>query len=79
MDNCSVHHVPEVKNIFMAVGIPVFFLPAYSPDYNPIEETFSYVKTYLESMTIYCNQSVILVLLLKMHLVLSHLVTVVNG
>ena len=47
MCNCSVHHVPEVKNMFMAVGIPVFFLPAYSPDYNPIEETFNYVKTYL--------------------------------
>ena len=47
MDNCSIHHVPEVKDLFRNVGIPVFFLPPYSPDYNPIEEAFSYVKTYL--------------------------------
>ena len=48
MDNCSIHRVPEVKQIFDAVGIVVFFLPPYSPDYNPIEETFSYVKYYLK-------------------------------
>ena len=47
MDNCSVHHVLEVKDLFRNVGIPVFFLPPYSPDYNPIEEAFSYVKGYL--------------------------------
>lgn len=48
MDNCSIHHVSEVKQLFDAVGIPVFFLPPYSPDYNPIEQTFSYVKYYLK-------------------------------
>ena len=48
MDNCAIHHVLEVKQLFDAVGIPVFFLPPYSPDYNPIEETFSYVKYYLK-------------------------------
>ena len=47
MDNCSIHHVPEVKDIFARSGIPVFFLPPYSPDNNPIEEAFSYVKGYL--------------------------------
>lgn len=47
MDNCSVHHVPEVESMFRDAGIPVFFLPPYSPDYNPIEETFSYIKSYL--------------------------------
>ena len=47
MDNCSIHHVPEVKDIFARSGMPVFFLPPYSPDYNPIEEAFSYVKRSL--------------------------------
>lgn len=47
MDNCSIHHVSEIKTLFDNVGIPVFFLPPYSPDYNPIEETFSYIKSYL--------------------------------
>ncbi len=47
MDNLTVHHVPEVLDLFRQAGILVFFLPPYSPDLNPIEETFSYVKTYL--------------------------------
>ena len=47
MDNCSIHHVEEVRAMFQDAGILVFFLPPYSPDYNPIEEAFSYVKTYL--------------------------------
>lgn len=47
MDNCSIHHVPEVRRLFLDAGIPVLFLPPYSPDYNPIEESFSYVKSYL--------------------------------
>lgn len=47
MDNCTIHHVSEVKAMFADACIPVFFLPPYSPDYNPIEETFSYVKSYL--------------------------------
>ena len=38
MDNCSIHHVPEVKRLFLNAGILVIFLPPYSPDYNPIEE-----------------------------------------
>ena len=47
MDNCSIHHVSEIKTLLDSVGIPLFFLPPYSPDFNPIEETFSYVKSYL--------------------------------
>ena len=47
MDNCSIHHVQEVEDMFKAAGIAVIFLPPYSPDYNPIEETFSYVMSYL--------------------------------
>ncbi len=47
LDNCSIHHVEEVKRMFRDAGIAVFFLPPYSPDYNPIEETFSYIKYYL--------------------------------
>lgn len=47
MDNCSVHHMQEVKQLFKDAGVLLFFLPPYSPDLNPIEETFSFVKTYL--------------------------------
>ncbi len=47
MDNLSVHNVPEIISLFQQAGILVMFLPPYSPDLNPIEETFSFVKTYL--------------------------------
>ena len=47
MDNLSVHHTDEVLGLFDQAGIPVFFLPPYSPDLNPAEECFSYVKAYL--------------------------------
>lgn len=30
-----------------AKGCQVLFLPAYSPDFSPIEETFSKIKAYL--------------------------------
>ena len=48
LDNCTVHHVEEVESMLRDAGIAVLFLPPYSPDYNPIEEAFSYVKYYLK-------------------------------
>ena len=47
LDNCSIHHVQSVVQLLVDTGILVLFLPPYSPDYNPIEECFSYVKYYL--------------------------------
>ena len=47
MDNCSVHHIQEVSDLLHQMGIHYIFLPPYSPDLNPIEEAFSYVKQYL--------------------------------
>lgn len=48
MDNCSIHHMEEVKHELASAGILVIFLPPYSPDFNPCEEMFSYVKYYLK-------------------------------
>lgn len=48
MDNCSIHHVQQVKQLLEAAGILLIFLPPYSPDYNPCEEMFSYIKYYLK-------------------------------
>ena len=46
--DCSVHHVDSVKEALRSVGILVRYLPPYSPDYNPIEEAFSFVKAFLK-------------------------------
>ena len=48
MDSCSIHHVQDVKDLFYDAGILVFYLPPYSPNLNPIEVAFSYVKGYLK-------------------------------
>ena len=48
LDNCSIHNVQHVIDLFVAAGILVLFLPPYSPDNMPIEETLSYVKYYLK-------------------------------
>ena len=44
MDNASIHHVDGIMDLITGVGA-LIFLPPYLPDYNPIEEAFSKVKT----------------------------------
>ncbi|SKA95334.1 Transposase, partial [Prosthecobacter debontii] len=50
MDNLSVHKSPEVQRLVEAVGAEVRFLPAYSPDLNPIEKMWSKIKNSLRSL-----------------------------
>ena len=50
LDNCSIHHVPNVASTFRDVGVLVHYLPPYSPDYNPIELLFSKVKAVIRQM-----------------------------
>jgi transposase len=47
LDNLSAHKGARVRQLIEARGCEVLFLPAYSPDYSPIEETFSKVKAFL--------------------------------
>jgi transposase len=44
MDNLQVHKSARVKELIEGAGAEVLFLPAYSPDFSPIEEAFSKVK-----------------------------------
>jgi len=48
LDNCSIHHVEPVVDLFREAGILVLWLPPYSPDFNPAENAFSKVKYYLK-------------------------------
>jgi len=47
IDNCRIHHVLGVEELCAARGIKLIYLPPYSPDYNPIEECFSFIKAYI--------------------------------
>jgi transposase len=47
MDNLAAHKGKKVEDLIKAKGCQVLFLPGYSPDFSPIEETFSKLKTHL--------------------------------
>jgi transposase len=47
MDNLGSHKSQAVRKAIRAVGARVLFLPAYSPDLNPIEQVFSKLKHLL--------------------------------
>jgi transposase len=47
MDQLNVHKAAGVRERIEACGCRLEFLPGYSPDFNPIEEAFSKLKTYL--------------------------------
>lgn len=50
MDNLSPHKVPAVKAAIESCGATVWFLPPYSPDFNPIEKMWSKIKAYLRKV-----------------------------
>ena len=47
MDNLSAHKVEGVVQPIIDVGAKVIYLPAYSPDLNPIEMAWSKMKSIL--------------------------------
>jgi len=49
MDNLSPHKSDPTLALITAVGARVVFLPAYSPDLNPIEKMWSKVKSLLRT------------------------------
>jgi transposase len=50
LDNLRVHKSARVRHVIAAQGCELLFLPAYSPDFSPIEEAFSKVKTCLRRL-----------------------------
>lgn len=49
MDNLGAHKSPATLELIYSKGAEVLFLPAYSPDLNPIEKMWSKVKSSLRS------------------------------
>ena len=47
LDNLGAHRGERVRELVEGKGCELRFLPAYSPDLNPIEEAFSKVKGLL--------------------------------
>ena len=50
MDNLACHKSTAVEDLIRSAEAAVRYLPAYSPDLNPIEPLFSKVKEYLRAV-----------------------------
>lgn len=47
LDNASIHKSDEIYDIAEEFGINIVYLPAYSPDLNPIEKVWANFKNIL--------------------------------
>ncbi|WP_302620482.1 transposase [uncultured Oscillibacter sp.] len=52
MDNMRTHHVKKVQRLLQGAGMKLLYLPAYSPDLNPIETMWSKIKAILRRLKI---------------------------
>ena len=50
LDNVNFHYSQQATGLIEAAGARVEHLPAYSPDFNPIEECISKIKAILRSL-----------------------------
>ena len=51
LDNVSFHHTHVVANAFAAKGVIAWFLPPYTPQWQPIEYAFAVVKRCYRQLT----------------------------
>jgi transposase len=50
LDNVKFHYSKRAISLIEAAGAKVLHIPAYSPDFNPIEECISKIKQILRSL-----------------------------
>ena len=60
MDNLSAHKDRQALRLLGEAGVAVRFLPACSPDYNPIELMWSEVKAVLRKAEARTNETLLL-------------------
>lgn len=50
LDNLSAHKSQRARELIESVGAELWYLPAYSPDLNPIEKMWSKIKSILRTL-----------------------------
>ena len=50
MDNCPVHLDKTIRNLIEAAQARLIYLPPYSPDFSPIENCWSKLKSILRTL-----------------------------
>ncbi len=59
LDNLSVHKDARVAPLSAAAGCRLCYLPAYSPDFNPIEMAFSKIKTAMRRVAARTHEALV--------------------
>jgi transposase len=57
MDNLSSHKVSGIEELVAKTGARVEYLPPYSPDFNPVENMWSKVKSFLQKQKARCKET----------------------
>lgn len=47
MDNHGIHHSEALTEMCEEKGVKILYLPPYSPDFNPIEQSFGQLKAWM--------------------------------
>ncbi len=55
MDNAAFHRKKQLFSIAEENGYRLIFLPPYSPELNPIEKFWSWLKRHLKKFLLYFN------------------------
>ncbi|GBB87335.1 hypothetical protein RclHR1_13790002 [Rhizophagus clarus] len=55
LDNARIHHDKDLIEYIESFGGRVEFLPPYSPNFNPIESSFSVIKSFLQKYRDFVN------------------------
>ena len=55
LDNARIHHDRDLIEYIESFGERIEFLPPYSPDFNPIESSFSVIKSFLKKYRDFVN------------------------
>lgn len=55
LDNASFHKDPELQIMAEAYGVRLIYLPAYSPDLNPIEKFWANLKRNIRKIIKKCE------------------------
>ncbi|TCM69058.1 DDE superfamily endonuclease, partial [Acinetobacter calcoaceticus] len=50
LDNASIHKGKEIDELVARYNCRIMYLPAYSPDLNPIEKAWSVLKSKVKNM-----------------------------
>jgi len=55
LDNATIHRKRKLRELAKNAGCSLLFLPPYSPDLNPIENFWAWLKKELKEMLRYCG------------------------